>query len=649
LYVKDIYGDNSRNGSKNSGGILVEVKGGATETWWNDVLIENCTVRDVARTGIATYSSWRNQGGHTAGLGRWIGWQNIVIRNNMIDTVGGDGIIVRNGIGAVIEHNVAKDCNYDSYTDNVAIWPWGSNDTLVQYNEAYSTHSQRDGQGFDSDYNCNGSIFQYNYSHDNEGGFMLICCGGTQNFNNGTIIRYNISQNDKARVFNFVGPTTNTTIYNNTIYLNAASTTEPVRGGNWDGLPSNVSFYNNIFYYEHSGQYAEMEKISNITFDYNVFYGYHPSNEPVDAHKITEDPLLINPGSGSIGRTTVDGYKLRANSPVINTGKQITDNGGVDYWGNSLYTVTPDRGAFESDVTVINDMPELLTFEAEQLNISDISAGITCNVNYASDASNGTYLILEANSVGNSVSYEVDIEHAGVYKVCPRMKFGPDRGKCILTIAKETSTVYTGSETDTYSSSYNWVNTDMGEAVIMQPGRYIFRFEVSGKNNSSRGYRLFLDNIVLEKTGEVEGVTGTRYEAENLQTEGPATSQSVQGNGYSGGAACHTYTSQKYQYVQYEFDVVPGEYEIVVGLKKGSNMAMVLPSMSVPGTSERTYFSPKVSYDMYDTAESVEAIYVGTYTFTQTTNQLVLGVFDKNSSSSGYNVCCDYIELIPVE
>lgn len=41
---------------------------------------------------------------------------------------------------------------------------------------------------------------QYNYSHNNEGGFMLIMGGYPHT---GATIRYNISQNDRDKAFEF--------------------------------------------------------------------------------------------------------------------------------------------------------------------------------------------------------------------------------------------------------------------------------------------------------------------------------------------------------------------------------------------------------------------------------------------------------------
>lgn len=189
-----------------------------------------------------------------------------------------------------------------SGAEGVAIWPFNTDDALVQYNEAYSTHGSLDGQGFDSDYVSNRTIIQYNYSHDNEGGFVLICNNGTSNFNNGTIVRYNISQNDGTRIFQLAGPVTNTSIYNNTIYVGAGAGTNILLINDWGGYASNTSFKNNIFYNLGSGGYSYGSG-TNTVFDYNVFYGNHPGSEPSDAHKLTSNPLLVSPGTGGFNRS----------------------------------------------------------------------------------------------------------------------------------------------------------------------------------------------------------------------------------------------------------------------------------------------------------------------------------------------------------
>ena len=155
-------------------------------------------------------------------------------------------------------------------------------------------------------------------------------------FNDGTIVRYNISQNDRNQVFMLSGCITNTLIYNNTIYIAEGLTTNPVDSWDWGEVwPEDTGFYNNIFYNLGTGEYR-LGGGAHTVFEHNLFYGHHPDSEPEDAHKLSCDPGLVNPGSGGAGRNTVDGYKLRPDSPCIDAGRPISNNGGRDYWGNPV-------------------------------------------------------------------------------------------------------------------------------------------------------------------------------------------------------------------------------------------------------------------------------------------------------------------------
>ncbi|MBN2007449.1 MAG: hypothetical protein JXA21_29155, partial [Anaerolineae bacterium] len=105
--------------------------------------------------------------------------------------------------------------------------------------------------------------------------------------------------------------------------------------------------YNNIIYNQGGGQYLFMQGTTNV-FDYNLFYGQRISGEPQDSHKLSEDPLLVNPGSGGTGLDAVGGYQLQAGSPAIAPGMIIADNGGKDFWGNPVsQDAPPDRGAHQ--------------------------------------------------------------------------------------------------------------------------------------------------------------------------------------------------------------------------------------------------------------------------------------------------------------
>jgi hypothetical protein len=191
-------------------------------------------------------------------------------------------------------------------------------------------------------------VLQYNYSHDNEGGFMLICSPGNS-YCEGTIIRYNISQNDglnSGRVFHFGGGPKNTFIYNNVIYIGPHQDLPLLLFTEWNrGHAQNTHFYNNIFYVDGRVTYDWGESQNNV-FDHNVFFGNH-QNRPHDAHARTNQPPLIHPGKGGKGFGSLAVYKLKSNAPLLR-GKQIPNNGGRDFFGQPIPTNHPPCiGAFE--------------------------------------------------------------------------------------------------------------------------------------------------------------------------------------------------------------------------------------------------------------------------------------------------------------
>jgi hypothetical protein len=358
--VHDVLGDNVK-GQDGSIGIMAVVRKGSSgqkPSWFDSVWIEGNVVKKVNRTAIGTSSDWRCKAewGCTSGTG-YYPTTHLLIRNNYVEDAGGDGIVPIAADDALVEYNMVNGANRNSATANAGMWCFDANRCVFQFNEAYRVKTAIDGEGYDVDFGQDSTIFQYNYSHDNEGGFMLLCTN-VAGANTNAIVRYNVSQNDKYRIVILNGNVQNAQIYNNTMYLPAGSTTRPIVIDNWGGAyPHDVYFRNNIFYLTAAGAWEQWDSITGAkVFDYNIVYGAHTAGEPTGSYNLTSDPLLVGPGTGTTGSFTggvlsfgtVDGYQLQTGSPAFGAGTIITGNGGRDYWGNPVPAgVVPTIGAYQ--------------------------------------------------------------------------------------------------------------------------------------------------------------------------------------------------------------------------------------------------------------------------------------------------------------
>ena len=281
----------------------------------------------------------------------------MVIRRNLLEQIPGDGIVPIGCDGAVVEHNVMRDCPRLLPKGEAAagIWPWSSDNTLIQFNEVSDHKAPWDAQGFDSDWNCRNTLIQYNYSHDNEGGFLLVCNNGGSKLpwnigNQGTVVRYNISVNDGQRTaptrqgyfspsFHISGPCQDTKIYNNIIHVNRKlaqkTDTTLIKMDNWGGpWPENTVFSNNIFFAEDRVR-NDYGKARGTVFSNNLYFGQH-DNAPTDVHAVREDPRFVDPGQVPRGIGSLEGYRLQPSSPCIGAAASVADHGARDFWGNPV-------------------------------------------------------------------------------------------------------------------------------------------------------------------------------------------------------------------------------------------------------------------------------------------------------------------------
>jgi len=346
LFIRDVYGSLDKStGSLGGNGILWEFGGTQKYSNFYDLLIENCHLLRTDRNGICA-------------LG-WYDSYNVVIRGNYLQDIGGDGIVPMGTDGCLIEHNIIDVCGRGMPQANggedcyAGIWPYAADNTIIQFNEVMNLiNNGCDSQSFDSDNLCYNSIFQYNYSHDNPAGFILIC----NEDGSDTTVRYNISLNDGAEKSfidiwsneDDIGGIEDMKFYNNVFYTSDDFDMTAVRRGNAHVYNFSDDFYfaNNIFFTEGTIRWQLGMNPDDFVFENNVFYGNH-INRPFDPQAILQNPQFVNPGSGAIGFDTLEGYKLQSDSPCIGEGKTITNNGGYDFWGNPLYNDSPDVGAHE--------------------------------------------------------------------------------------------------------------------------------------------------------------------------------------------------------------------------------------------------------------------------------------------------------------
>ncbi len=314
-------------------GIFIDNRGDKVKSRFDGLLIEGNHLWHTDRNGITMDSGYSNRS-------KWYPNLNVVIRGNLLEHIGGDCICAIGCDGVLIEHNIVRGGRERATDWATGIWVWSCDNSLIQYNESSFVLGQMDAQGFDADYNTQNTIIQYNYSHDNGGGFVMMCAPGGAKppdviGNDNTIVRYNISQNDGFRTFTLSGATRNSQIYNNTIYIGKDDNPILFFCWNWGGIwPDTTLFANNIFYADGHPTSA-IGGATKTTFENNAYFG-NVTPDQADTHAVTANPKLISPGSASNGVGTLDGYKLLKNSPCSNAGVVITPNGGHDFWGRQV-------------------------------------------------------------------------------------------------------------------------------------------------------------------------------------------------------------------------------------------------------------------------------------------------------------------------
>lgn len=276
-------------------GSLVKEKGGGSGIWivnggkekvstYENMLIQNCHIVRCSRNAMIWDGYIDRHDWHPS--------HNLIVRNNLIEQVPGDGIVPIGFDNVLIEYNIMRDCpEILPETEAAAgFWPWSCDNTVIQFNEVSGHKAPWDAQGYDSDYNCRNTVIRYNYSHDNYGGMVLVCNSGEGGYNIGnlnTVVKYNISIGDGIRptpargnmfspAIHIAGPVKNTLIERNIIHLNKKANdsidNSMITADTWNGYSDSTFIRGNVFYAaQPSG--INMTKTTHNEFSGNYYLG----------------------------------------------------------------------------------------------------------------------------------------------------------------------------------------------------------------------------------------------------------------------------------------------------------------------------------------------------------------------------------------
>ena len=423
--IHDVNGRMAGGAEKAAGGLIVVVTGGGSnhtgtvESWYDGLTIDGNEVYNVCHEAIYMESVWASRtlvggtssdtGYQNAGNSSWVGSNDITIENNYVHDVAGDGIVPINTTDALVQYNLIDNSadsswDYSANPNHAALWTWDTDNVTFRYNEAFNTSKDskgtavgNDSMAFDFDYGVQNCTYEYNYSHDNLGGFLMLCPGPGATVNN--IARYNLSVNDglyegapMIRMGTGKYGSIGVQIYNNTMYWEGTGYSASLTPDSyWEGpVIEDVSVFNNIFY--GPAVSGSVSTQSGISYYNNLVYSSDGSAQEVyqaaanDENAVYEDPMFVDvtdytTGSWADGETTLgtaDGFKIQEGSPAIDAGAEhpeapasstsdiadelvpnTTEKPETDYYGNALTDGKNDIGASEYTEEPIVDKTEL--------------------------------------------------------------------------------------------------------------------------------------------------------------------------------------------------------------------------------------------------------------------------------------------------
>ncbi len=350
------------------------------ESWFENVWVENNLVERTSRVGMFVDSQWAHRPGHDWGRNHyydddtnWFCHKNFNVRGNDFRYTGGDGMVLLATDGGYIENNTCFHAQYLGRSGyyNAGIWVHSCKNIVFQNNEAAYTFLRNgagDGQGFDIDIGNENILFQYNYSHHNEGGGILLCNLATnevQYDKNGDMVldedglpitktlaslwdkvtvRNNVFAHNAGSTVRMGGAVDGIDFVNNTVIQSSTKRMNIVSSGPFGPTSTpgkNWRIMNNIFVLKSEATVGfDISFGSGVEMSNNVFFGYE--EKFVTEIAVNKDYLTVDPGLGDcVAENGLDGMKafIPTNGDLMSAGVLLKNMSEVDYSGNSAKDV----------------------------------------------------------------------------------------------------------------------------------------------------------------------------------------------------------------------------------------------------------------------------------------------------------------------
>ncbi len=270
--------------------------------------------------------------------------------------------------------------------------------------------------------------------------------------------------------------------------------------------------------------------------------------------------------------------------------------------------------------------------ETEQMQMLQTSA--SHKVSGSSIASGGSYALFNGKTVGDYIDYKMSIPKAGTYRLIVRTLKSNNAGIFEVKIGDQVCQ----NQLDAYCTTSNYQEVDLGSMSFDVPGDYVIRFTAVGKNNSSSGYKMSFDSIMLT----LPDVWEMQQETCCLEVLGTSAGDGyavINDNAAGGGTLDKFFGNAVNDYIEYALNIMePGDYHVTLHVKQTADSGMY--QTYVNGVSSGD------AMDCYDAAQGYAEFDIGMVHFdTAGDVALRLTVVGKNEGANGYKLLSDYITL----